>query len=155
MSVLVEVARRRVVFADCNARRVMHHSAYFRLFEIGRAELFRRLGHPFPEYIERGEYLAVFDAGCRYRRPVLYDDEVVVRAGATQVGRVWVRIDYELGREDTEVLATGFTSLAAVDLNGNVQRIPIPVREALRAGPHSHSNATSITPSRSPAGRSR
>lgn len=134
MSPLIEVARRRIVFADCNARRVMHYEAYFRLFEIGRAELFRKLGHPFPEYIERGEYLAVFETECRYHKPVVYDDEVVIRAGAAQVGRVWVRVVYEIANAAGELLASGFTSLAAVDTEGRVQRIPMEVREALRAG---------------------
>ena len=132
MSHLIEVARRRVVFADCNARNVMHYEAYFRLFEIGRAEFFRKLGHPFPEYIERGEYLAVFETECRYHKPVKYDDEVAIRAGAGDVGRVWVRVEYEIAGAAGELLASGFTSLAAVDGDGKIQRIPIEVREALR-----------------------
>jgi acyl-CoA thioester hydrolase len=133
MSSLSEVARRRIIFADCNARRVMHYEAYFRLFEIGRAELFRKLGHPFPKYIDRGEYLAVFDAECRYHKPVVYDDEVVIRAGAGEVGRVWVRIDYEIADTAGELRASGFTSLAAIDASGQVQRIPMEVRDVLKA----------------------
>jgi acyl-CoA thioester hydrolase len=129
---LIEVARRRIVFADCNARRVMHYHAYFRLFEIGRAELFRRLGHPFPRYIDRGEYLAVFEAECRYHRPVRYDDEVVIRAAVGEVRRVWMRIDYDLANADRQSLASGFTALAAVNQAGEVQRIPREIREALR-----------------------
>jgi len=132
MSHLIEVARRRIVFADCNARRVMHYEAYFRLFEIGRAEFFRKRGHSFAEYIERGEYLAVFEAECHYHRPVVYDDEVVIRAGAGEVGRVWVRIEYEIANASGELLANGFTSLAAVDESGRVQRIPKDVREVLK-----------------------
>ncbi len=133
MSQLTEVARRRVVFADCNARQVMHYEAYFRLFEIGRAEFFRRLGHPFADYIARGQYLAVFESECRYYKPIVYDDEVIIRAGAGEVARVWVRVDYELTRSGSGVLASGFTSLAAVDEDGKIQRIPMEVREALRA----------------------
>jgi acyl-CoA thioester hydrolase len=130
----IEVARHRIAYADCNPRRVMHYEACFRLFEIGRAELFRKLGHPFPEYIERGEYLAVFEAECRYHKPILFDDEVVIRAGAGEVGRVWVRIDYEIADAAGELRASGFTSLAAVDERGKVQRIPIAARDALRHG---------------------
>jgi acyl-CoA thioester hydrolase len=110
----------------------MHYEAYFRLFEIGRAELFRRLGHSFADYIARGQYLAVFEAECRYHKPIIYDDDVVIRAGAAEVGRVWVRIDYELAKDGGELLANGYTSLAAVDEEGKIQRIPIEVREALR-----------------------
>jgi len=142
MPPLIEVARRRIVFADCNARHVMHYEAYFRLFEIGRAELFRKLGHPFPKYIERGQYLAVFDTQCRYHKPIPYDEEVVIRAGAGEVGRVWVRIDYELTSHAGDVMASGFTSLAAVDEQGRIQRIPMEVRTALRTVSESRNDLT-------------
>lgn len=135
MSPPIEVARHRIAYADCNPRRVMHYEACLRLFEIGRAELFRKLGHPFPEYIARGEYLAVFEAECNYHKPILFDDEVVIRAGVGEVARVWVRIDYEIADTTGELRASGFTSLAAVGEDGKVQRIPIEVREVLRAAP--------------------
>jgi acyl-CoA thioesterase FadM len=59
---LQTVARYRVLFADCDPMRVMYYASYFRLFEIGRAELCRSLGHDFGSYVERGLYLAVTGA---------------------------------------------------------------------------------------------
>ena len=38
---LRDVARYRVIFADCDPMRVMYHANYLCLFEIGRAESFR------------------------------------------------------------------------------------------------------------------
>ncbi|MGD0948469.1 MAG: thioesterase family protein [Candidatus Binatia bacterium] len=127
---LVEVARYRVIFGDCDPMRIMYYGSYFRLFEIGRAELFRRLGHPFTEYIARGLYLAVIEASCRYLKPARYDDELLIRAAVTEVKRARLQISYEVAGLDGEVRATGSTVHAVLDEVGRPQRIPAEFREA-------------------------
>lgn len=130
---LADVARYRVIFGDCDPMRIMYYGSYFRLFEIGRAELFRRLGHPFAAYIARGLYLAVVETTCRYVKPVRYDDEIIIRAGVAEVGRARLRIDYEIAGVDGEVRAFGATTHAVVDDNGRPQRIPAEFRESAQA----------------------
>lgn len=130
---LIEVARYRVIFADCDPMRIMYYAGYFRLFEIGRAELFRHLGHPFPEYIARGLYLGVIEATCRYRRPARYDDLLTIRAGVAEVGRARMEIAYEVLRDD-ELLVSGSTVHAVIDEEGRPQRIPAEFRDAALAG---------------------
>jgi acyl-CoA thioester hydrolase len=137
---LSEVARYRVIFADCDPMRIMYYASYFRLFEIGRAELFRKLGHPFPEYIARGLYLGVIETHCRYLKPARYDDELIIRAAVTEVGRARLRIDYEiLHAADGQLLARGSTTHAVLNEAGRPQRIPPEFKEAarrhVRAGP--------------------
>jgi acyl-CoA thioester hydrolase len=127
---LIEVARYRVIFADCDPMRIMYYGSYFRLFEIGRAELFRRLGHPFPEYIARGLYLAVIETTCRYLKPVRYDDELLIRAAVTDVRRARLQISYEVASLDGAVRATGSTVHAVLDESGRPQRIPAEFRRA-------------------------
>jgi acyl-CoA thioester hydrolase len=131
---LIEVARYRVIFADCDPMRIMYYAGYFRLFEIGRAELFRHLGHPFPEYIARGLYLGVIEAHCRYRRPARYDDELAIRAAVADIGRARIEIAYEVVRPgDGESLVTGSTVHAVMDEEGRPQRIPAEFRDAALA----------------------
>src|SRR5437868_3027370 len=91
-TLLMDVAHYRVIFGDCDPMRIMYYGNYFRLFEIGRAELFRQLGRPFPEYITRGLFLAVIETHCRYLKPAHYDDELLIRAGVCEVGRARVSI---------------------------------------------------------------
>jgi acyl-CoA thioester hydrolase len=128
---LIEVARYRVIFADCDPMRIMYYGSYFRLFEIGRAELFRRLGHPFPEYIARGLYLGVIETHCRYVRPARYDDELLIRAGVTDIGRARVEIGYEIAGLDGDLRAAGSTLHAVLNEAGRPQRIPPEFREAV------------------------
>ena len=130
---LIDVARYRVIFADCDPMRIMYYGSYFRLFEIGRAELFRRLGHPFPEYIARGLYLGVIETTCRYLKPSRYDDELVIRAAVADMGRARLQINYTVVGTDGVVRATGHTVHAVLDDTGRPQRIPADFREAALA----------------------
>lgn len=129
---LVSVARYRVIFGDCDPMRIMYYGNYFRLFEIGRAELFRKLGHPFTDYIAKGLYLAVTGAACRYRRPARYDDELDIQAGISAVGGARLTLAYAVTRDD-EVVAEGQTDHAVLDEAGRPQRIPPEFRAAARA----------------------
>jgi acyl-CoA thioester hydrolase len=126
---LREVARYRVLFADCDPMRIMYYGSYLRLFEIGRAELFRSLGHPFPRYIQEGLYLAVIEVHCRYLRPARYDDWLSIRAGLREVGRARLTIDYEVARVgEPDLLATGYTAQAILNEEGRPVRIPEELR---------------------------
>ncbi len=127
---LIEVARYRVIFADCDPMRIMYYASYYRLFEIGRAELFRRLGHPFPRYIAQGLYLGVIESHCRYVKPAKYDDELVIRAGVGELGRARIRIRYEILSGDALLIADGYTEHAVLNEQGRPVRIPEEFRAA-------------------------
>ncbi len=127
---LIDVTRYRVIFADCDPMRIMYYGSYFRLFEIGRAELFRKLGHPFPKYIAQGLYLAVIETHCRYLKPARYDDHVTIRAGVTDVRRARLTIRYQVVLAGGDVAAEGFTVHAVLNEEGRPQRIPVEFRAA-------------------------
>ncbi len=126
------VAKYRVLFADCDPMRVMYYGSYFRLLEIGRAELFRAFGHAFSCYIARGLYLAVTEAQCRYWRPAFYDDELEILAGLTEVSGVRLRIDYLVKKSGGETVATAFTRHAVVNEQGRPVRLPAELRALLQ-----------------------
>jgi len=127
---LLEVARYRVIFADCDPMRIMYNGTYFRLFEIGWTELFRKLGEPLPGYIARGLYLAVIEAKCRYVKPARYDDNVIIKAAVTAMSPAKFEIQYELSREDGEVLARATTVHAVVNEQNRPQRVPAELKHA-------------------------
>lgn len=127
---LIEVARYRVIFADCDPMRIMYNGAYFRLFEIGWTELMRKLGEPLPEYIARGLFLAVIEARCRYMKPARYDDVLVIRAALAAVGPARIEIRYEIARADGEILASATTVHAIVNEQNRPQRVPAAFKRA-------------------------
>ncbi len=129
---MIEVARYRVIFGDCDPMRIVYYGNYFRFFEIGRAELFRRMGHPFAVYIAQGLYLGVIETTCRYRRPSRYDDDLVISAAVTDVRRARITIGYEIRGLDGELRVEGSTTHAVIGDDGRPQRIPEAFREAAR-----------------------
>lgn len=143
---LIDVARYRVIFADCDPMRIMYYGTYFRLFEIGRAELFRKIGHPFPRYIEQGLYLGVIEASCRYLKPARYDDELVIRAAVTTIGRARLEISYEITGNAGERVARGTTVHAVLNEAGRPQRIPVQFKEAALRVQHGAGPATATLP---------
>lgn len=132
-SAVIEVARYRVIFGDCDPMRIVYYGNYFRLFEIGRAELFRRLGHPFAIYIARGLYLGVIETTCRYRRPSRYDDDLAIYAAVVETRRARITIGYEIRGADGELRVDGSTTHAVIGEDGRPQRIPEEFRDAARA----------------------
>lgn len=130
---LLDVARYRVLFADCDPMRIVYYGSYFRMLEIGRAELFRLLGHPFRDYVARGRYLGVIETTCRYRRPARYDDELTIRAAIADFGRARVTITYEIVGADGAIVAEASTTHAVVDDEGRPQRITAEFKTTLLA----------------------
>jgi len=132
-SLVIEVARYRVIFGDCDPMKIVYYGNYFRFFEIGRAELFRRMGHPFAIYIARGLYLGVIETTCRYRRPSHYDDDLVISAAVTELRRARITIGYEIRGTDGELRVEGSTTHAVIGDDGRPQRIPEEFRAAAQA----------------------
>jgi acyl-CoA thioester hydrolase len=66
----------------------------------------------------------VVKAECRYHRPARYDDLLRLRTTITRVTEAKIEHQYELFRGN-ERLATGNVTLAIVDRQGKVQRVPV------------------------------
>jgi acyl-CoA thioester hydrolase len=104
----------RVRFGETDAVGVANNAIYLQYFEVGRIELLRAAGHSYLDVHRDGIDMVVTEAGVRYLRPLVFDDEVAVRCTLTELGRATFRFDYEL-LVSSEVRATGFTRHACVD----------------------------------------
>ena len=102
---------------------VVHHSVYPVWFEMGRTELLRSTGVSYRELEESGILLAVVRLDVRYKRPALYDDDLLLDTVISKIGRVKIEHEYRLSRGG-QLLATGATTLACLDRSGNACVIP-------------------------------
>ena len=118
----------RVRYEDADPMGFLHHGKYLTYFEIGRFELFRASGGDYRKMEDSGQFVVVVKAECRYRKPARYDDVVTVRTTLTSISQAKIEHTYEMFR-DGESLATGRVTLALVDRNGEVQRVPQWLRE--------------------------
>ena len=78
-------------------------------------EWLRATGHSYREMERQGRGLVVVEALLNYRRPAFFDDELTLITNLAELGKVSLRFDYEVLR-DTEVLVTGHTRHACIDL---------------------------------------
>ncbi len=113
----------RVRYCETDPMGFLHHANYFTYFEIGRTELLRASGGSYREMEELGLLVVVVKAECRFRRPAKYDDLLTLRTEVTQVSAAKIQHEYHLAR-DGQSLATASVTLAVVDRDGKVRRVP-------------------------------
>lgn len=116
----------RVRYAETDQMGVVYHGNHFVWFEVGRVELLRQLGFSYREMEENdGCCIAVVEARCRYKAPVRYDDEVLIRTRLKNVRESLVQFAYELVREnDGVLLAEGETTHVVTDREMRKRAIP-------------------------------
>ena len=109
--------RLRVRYAETDQMGVVYHSNHLIWFEVGRVELMRQMGFSYRDMeCEDGRFIAVAEVVCRYRAPVYYDDEVLVRTRLKNVRESVVVFSYELVRADSRaLLAEGETTHIVTD----------------------------------------
>ncbi len=122
----VNETRLRVRYAETDQMGVVYHSNHLIWFEVGRVELMRQLGFSYRD-MERDDncFIAVAEARCRYRAPIYYDDEVIVRTKLKSVRESVVHFTYELLRGETgTVLAEGETTHIVTDAKFKIAALP-------------------------------
>jgi len=119
-------ARLRVRYAETDQMGVVYHSNHLIWFEIGRVELMRGMGFSYRDMErEDGCFIAVAEVKCRYRAPVYYDEEVLVRTRLKAVRESVVVFSYELVRaEGGTLLAEGETTHIVTDSEMKVAALP-------------------------------
>ena len=132
---VVNETRLRVRYAETDQMGVVYHSNHLIWFEVGRVELMRQMGLAYRDMErEDGLFIAVAEAKCRYRAPVFYDEEVVVRTRLKTVRKSVIVFAYELTRADTgALLAEGETTHVVTNTEMKTARLPEKYLEIFRA----------------------
>ena len=131
----VNETRLRVRYAETDQMGVVYHSNHLIWFEVGRVEWMRQRGFSYRD-LERdeGRFIAVAEVKCRYRAPVFYDEEVVVRTWVKTVREKVIVFNYELARaEDGKLLAEGETTHIVTDAKMKVAALPDKYRRMFAA----------------------
>jgi acyl-CoA thioester hydrolase len=113
----------RVRYQETDGQGRLHHANYLTYFEMGRTELLRAAGYNYRDLEAEGWMLVVFEISCKYRQPAFYDDLLRLRTRVVTARGAKVIHEYEVSR-DGSVLATARTTLACIDREGRVCRLP-------------------------------
>jgi acyl-CoA thioester hydrolase len=117
----------RVRYGEVDRMGVVYHAHYLVYFEQGRTEYLRSLGGTYRRLEDDGTLLVVVETGVRHIRPATYDDLLTVTTRLTELRGVRMRFEYDVRRGE-DVLAQGYTVLAATDRTGRPTRLPAEFR---------------------------
>ncbi len=119
-----------VSYGETDAMGVVYYAEYLHFFERSRSLFIRERGMSYAEVEERGIYLPVREASCRYRIPAQYDDQLNIQVGINEWKRASIKFIYNIYKEDRSTLvATGFTEHACVNKDGRPVRVPEWLKE--------------------------
>ncbi len=103
---------------------VIHHSVFPIWFEMGRTELLRANGMAYKDLEKSGVFFVIAELNVKYRRPALYDENLMLETTCINVTAARINHAYKLTRENGLILAEGSTVLACIDNVGKPRRIP-------------------------------
>ncbi len=111
-------------YSETDRAGVIHHSVYPVWFEMGRTELLRANGLAYRDLEAAGAFFVVADLHLKYRRPAFYDQAVELETTCALVTASRAKHTYIIRDKKGIILTEGESTLACVDPQGKIQRMP-------------------------------
>lgn len=103
-------------YAETDQMGVVYHGNYFTYFEVARSDYFRQVGFTYKALEDLGVIMPVLECGCKFMKPVLYDENIAIKTVCHWNGKIKVKFEYEIYNEASgQLLAKGFTLHTFVD----------------------------------------
>lgn len=109
----------RVRYGETDQMGVVYHANYAIYFEVGRTEWLREFGLSYSAMEAEGIMLPVISLSINYKNSARYDDRLKVITRLKKMPTASIEFDYELRKIDGDLLATGNTVLAFIDMKRN------------------------------------
>jgi acyl-CoA thioester hydrolase len=98
---------------------VVYHGNYAQFFEMGRIDWLRSLGISYKSMEENNVMLPVISLQCNFKKSAEFDDEITVKTILKKTPAVKIEFDYEITNQNNELLTTGNTVLAFINMETN------------------------------------
>jgi acyl-CoA thioester hydrolase len=126
--------REKVRFVETDMMGVVHHSNYFRWFEMGRVEYLRQAGILLLDLMEQHILFPITDVSCQYRAPARFDDYILIETTLAELSKAKMVFSYRIVKEESgELLATGRTQNVFTDGGSRIIRLPVEYFQRLQA----------------------
>ncbi len=109
----------RVRYGETDQMGVVYHANYAQYFEVGRTEWLRQFGITYKSMEAQGIMLPVISLNINYKNSARYDDVLKVKTKLKKMPTASIEFDYQLFDADENLLATGNTILAFIDMKRN------------------------------------
>ncbi len=124
----------RVRYSETDQMGVAHNKNYFEWFEIGRTEYCRKKNIPYKTIEDRGIFLVVVEAVCQYKRPLSYDERIVIKVSLIEALPKKIVFQYKIHSLDKNRLAAhGRTVHIPTNAKTEVIRLPDDLLQKLRS----------------------
>lgn len=124
----------RIPFYEIDAGQALYHGNYFHLFETARLEHLRAAGFTYKNLMEMSRHLSLVDAHLRYRRPLLFDEEVVVTSAVVDIKTRSMTYEQKIFKKGQKKPATEATlTFVCTSFDGSAVHIPGELLDALAA----------------------
>ncbi|VBB06505.1 Hypothetical protein LUCI_1738 [Lucifera butyrica] len=124
----------KVRFVETDMMGVVHHSNYFRWFEMGRVEYLKKAEIYLLELMAQDILFPITEVSCQYKASARFDDWILIQTTLTELTKVKMIFTYQIVREtDGLLLATGKTQNVFTDREGKIIRLPSVYYDRLHA----------------------
>lgn len=115
----------RVRYSETDKMGIAHNKNYFEWFELGRTEYCRQKNISYKSIEEKGYYLVVVEAFCRYKKALRYDEKFIIRCIPKKIAAKKIIFHYELlTKRNKQLIASGYT--VHVVTNSKAEVCPLP-----------------------------
>jgi acyl-CoA thioester hydrolase len=118
----------RVRYDECDPMGFLHHANYLKYFEVARTDLYRSQGGNYRDFEASGLFVVVAKLACQYHLPARYDDVLDVIVKIERITEAKIEQSYRVERAEQKIV-TGAVTLAVVDRQGRLQRIPDSLKQ--------------------------
>ncbi len=121
-------------YSETDQMGVAHNKNYFEWFEIGRTEFCRQKKIPYKSIEDRGFFLVVVEAFCRYKKALRYDDTFFIQVALQDITTKKVVFSYQLLSEDKQqLMAKGYTTHIVTNAKSEVKKFPEDIINKLKS----------------------
>jgi acyl-CoA thioester hydrolase len=106
----------RVRYGETDRMGYMYYGHYPEYFEVSRTDMIRQFGLSYREIEDMGIIMPVKSLKVDYKAPAMYDEILIVKSILKELPEIKLDIDYEIYNEKNQLVCTGNTVLAFVDV---------------------------------------
>jgi acyl-CoA thioester hydrolase len=122
---LSELTKINVRFHEVDSLRIVWHGHYLKYFEDGREAFGRKYGIGYMDVFNVGLMTPLVKISCEYKRPVKYEDSVMLETRFINTGAAKVIFEFSLYNEDTkEIYAIGESTQIFLNEKGELMLTP-------------------------------
>ncbi len=122
---LSELTKINVRFHEVDSLRIVWHGHYLKYFEDGREAFGHKYGIGYMDVFSLGLLTPLVKISCEYKRPVKYDDSVILETRFINTEAAKIIFEFTLFNEGTkEVYATGESTQVFLNDAGELMLTP-------------------------------